>query len=235
MIKELLIITLLLFSACSNEIKYDLNGKKLIEEKCASCHNLDLPPKTFKDEVAPPMMAISFHIAGFMQTPDESMRIPKAIEFVKDYVIYPNASKSFCDKKSLEDYGVMPSQKGKVTEDELDAIAKYMFKHFTQENLNRAQKLINDFNKMPKGEQLARKNNCLNCHKVDNDTVGPSLKKIALKYKNNQAVVSHSIIHGSRDVWKSSKGAVMPSFRKLSKEDIKTLSGWILSFDSDYR
>ena len=230
MLKELSLLLFLLLSACSSDVQHELDGAKLIEEKCASCHNLELPPKTFEEEVAPPMMAVSFHIAGFMQTPDESMRIPKAVEFVKDYVINPSAGKSFCDKKSLEDYGVMPSQKGKVTVDELDAIAKYMFKHFTQKNLNDAQKVINEFNKMPKGEQLAIKNNCLTCHKAEKDTVGPSFKNIALKYGKSQTEIEKSILNGSKRKWKNSKGAIMPPFKKLSKRDIKILAKWILSF-----
>jgi len=225
----LILMIIFLLSACSHEQKEELDGKKLIEEKCSSCHNLDLPPKTFADEVAPPIMAVSFHIVGFMQTADESMRIPKAVAFVKDYVINPSAKKSFCDKKSLQEYGVMPSQKGKVSEEELDAIAKYMFKHFTQKNLNDAQKAINTFNKMPKGEQLARKNSCLSCHKIKRDTVGPSLQSIALKYKDTQVKIENAIKNGSKQKWKSSRGTIMPPFKKLSKEDIQTLSEWILS------
>jgi len=229
MIKYYLLVFLLLLSACSSSPQKQFDGKKLLQEKCSQCHNLDLPPQTFEDEIAPPMMAVSFHIVGFMQTPDESMRVPKAIAFVKDYVINPSASKSFCDKKSLEDYGIMPSQKGNVTEGELVAISRYMFSHFTQKNLDKAQKELNKFEKMPAGKKIALKNNCLTCHRIDKDLVGPSFKKIADKYQNAHDIILQGIQNGSRKKWVSSKGAIMPPFKKLSDKELQTVTKWILT------
>ena len=232
--KLLLLLAAALFLAgCSQGKKANnLDGKKLLEQKCSRCHNLDLPPKTFEDEKAPPMMAVAFHIKDFIKTEDESQRIPKAIAFVKDYVINPSASKSFCDKESLKTYGVMPSQKGKVTQDELQAIAEYMFSHFTEKNLNEAQLLENKLNAMPKGERLALKNNCLSCHKVDKKIVGPAFRDIATQKGNSLEVLMHSIKNGSKKKYASSKGAVMPAFKKLSDVDVKTIAEWILSLKS---
>jgi len=227
-------VTLLLaFAGCSqNKQASNLDGKKLIEQKCSSCHNLDLPPKTYDHEKAPPMMAVAFHIKGFIKTEDESQRIPKAIAFVKDYVVNPSASKSFCDKESLKTYGVMPSQKGKVTQDELQAIAEYMFSHFTQKNLNEAQMLQNRLNAMPKGERLALQNNCLSCHKVDKKIVGPAFTDVASRKGNSLEVLIHSIKNGSKKKYATSKGAIMPAFKKLSDADVKTIAAWILSLKS---
>ncbi|MBA1432425.1 MAG: c-type cytochrome [Epsilonproteobacteria bacterium] len=219
------LIAILLFTGCSQNKKVNnLDGKKLLEQKCSSCHNLDLPPKTFENEKAPPMMAVAFHIKSFIKTEDESQRIPKAIAFVKDYVINPSASKSFCDKKSLESYGVMPSQKGKVTQDELQAIAEYMFSHFTQKNLNEAQLIQNRLNAMPKGERLALQNNCLSCHKVNKKIVGPALRDVASKKGNTLEVLMNSIKNGSKKKYATSKGAIMPAFKKLSDADAKTIA-----------
>ena len=226
-------VLLLLFSGCSQDKKVNnLDGKKLLEQKCTKCHNIDLPPKTFKDEKAPAMMAVAFHVVHFIKTEDESQRIPKAIAFVKDYVINPSASKSFCDKASLKTYGIMPSQKGKVTQDELQAIAEYMFSHFTEKNLNEAQLLENKLNAMPKGERLVLKNGCLSCHKVDKKIVGPAFRDIAKRKGNSLAVLMHSIKNGSKKKYASSKSAVMPAFKKLSDADVKTIAQWILSLKS---
>jgi len=227
-VKVTLLILALFISACNSKPIQELDGKKLIETKCASCHDLGLPPKTYEDEVAPPMMAVSFHIVSFMQVADESMKVSKATEFVKDYVINPSAEKSFCDKKSLQDYGVMPSQKGKVTEYELDAITKYMFSHFTQEKLDIAQKELNAFNKLSAGEKIALKNNCLTCHRTDKKIVGPSFKDITNIYKNNITIIKNSIRNGSKKKWVESNGAIMPAFKKLSEKDLDTLAKWVL-------
>jgi cytochrome c2 len=219
MLKLSSLITLaLLLSACSEKPINNLNGEKLIEQKCSSCHNLELPPKTYEDEQAPPMMAVAFHVKSFIQTENESQRIPKAKEFVKDYVFYPAASKAFCDKGSLKSYGVMPSQKGKLTDDELDAIATYMFEHFTQENLTKEQAIRNRLAAMPKGELLAIKNNCLNCHRKEIKLVGPSFNSIAIKYKNSPQAMKEKIINSSRH---------FPTFKKLTNSELDELVSYI--------
>ncbi|NPA58998.1 MAG: c-type cytochrome, partial [Epsilonproteobacteria bacterium] len=149
------------------------------------------------------------------------------IDFVKDYVINPSASKSFCDKESLKIYGVMPSQKGLLSEDELDAIVRYMFEHFTQKNLLKEQALQRKLQLMPKGQKLAIKNNCLGCHRVDKDLVGPSFKHILKRNKDNLEEIYKSIKDGSIKKYKSSRGAKMPSFKNLSDEDIKSIINWM--------
>ena len=222
-------LTLLLVGCSQGKKTNNLDGKKLLESKCTECHNIDLPPKTFEDEKAPPMMAVAFHIRAFIKTGDESQRIPKAIVFVKDYVITPSASKSFCDKASLKSYGVMPSQKGKVSQDEVQAIAEYMFAHFTQKNLNEAQLIQNRLNAMPKGERLALQHNCLSCHKIDKHIIGPAFRAVAMKKGNSLEVLMHSIQNGSKKKYADSKGAIMPAFKKLNDADSKTLGEWVLS------
>jgi len=225
-----MIISLMILAGCEDSQKPRLDGQKLIKQKCSKCHNLDLPPKTYENEIAPPMMAVTFHIRDFIQVSNVSEKIPKAISFIKDYVIYPSASKSFCDKKSLKIYGVMPSQKGQVTQDELDAITTYMFEHFTIKNANDAQALQNKFNAMPKGEQLALKNKCFSCHRIDKKIVGPSFKTIAKKKKNTLLILTNSIKNGSKNKYKSSNGATMPPFKNINDSDIKFIAKLILTF-----
>jgi len=228
--KFILLMATLLFIGCSQEKKVkNLDGKILLEQKCTKCHDISLPPKTFEDEKAPPMMAVAFHVRSFIKTGDESQRVPKAISFVKDYVINPSENKSFCDKESLKSYGIMPSQKGKVTEDELEAIAEYMFSNFTQKNLNEAQELENRLNAMPKGKRLALQSNCFSCHRVDTKIVGPAFNTIATKQENSLKILIHSIKNGSKKKYASSKGAIMPAFKKLSDVDVKIIAEWIIS------
>jgi cytochrome c len=225
----LILLLLALFSGCEQKHRQNLDGKKLLEQKCSQCHNLDLPPKTFENEKAPPMMAVAFHIKDFIKASNESEKIPKAIDFVKDYVINPSAEKSFCDKKSLESYGVMPSQKGNVTQDELEAIAEYMFEHYTVKNLTEAQALENRLNKMPKGERLALRYNCLGCHKKDKDLVGPSFVKIAHRYQKDSTLLVDAILNGSSGKWNTNPPRKMPPFKKqLSVDDANALVEWIM-------
>ena len=50
--------------------------------------------------------------------------------FIVDYVLSPSASKSVCESNKVAKFGVMPSMKGKVREDELEEIAEYLLKSY---------------------------------------------------------------------------------------------------------
>ncbi len=234
MLKLFLSVSLLfIFTACGEKkpTKH-LDGKKLLEQKCASCHNLNMPPIISDDELAPPMMAVAFHMPDFMKPKDESQRVPMAIEFVVNFVRNPSLEKSKCDKESIKRYGLMASQKENVSEEEVKAIAEYMFTHYTQQNLAKTQEDIAAFNALAPGEKIALKHKCLGCHKVNKKIVGPSFVDISKKYKNSQEKIIDSIQNGSKNSWESSNGAVMPPFKQISKEELEVLSDWILKSNS---
>ncbi len=222
-----LLLTILFLGCSDSKPKNNLNGKKLLQTKCASCHDINMPPIVSDDELAPPMMAVSFHVSNFMKPSDESQRTSQAIAFVVDYVQNPSLEKSFCDKESLERYGLMPSQKENLTTDDATAIAEYIFKHFTQKNLSKIQRELNAYNALEAGEKIALKYRCLGCHKRDKKIVGPSFKDIATKYKENQIAMKKSIKSGSKKMWESSNGAVMPPFKQITDEELEVLIEWI--------
>lgn len=230
MFKVLLMVVLVWsFIACSTDKPVDrLDGKRLLEQKCASCHELQMPPIVSDDELAPPMMAVSFHVYDHVKPVDESQRVSKAIAFVVDYVHAPSPSKSICDEKSLERYGLMPSQEGKVTKAEVKAIAGYMFSHYDPQELARIQKERASFEALPEGERLALRYRCMGCHKVERKVIGPSFKDIKERYVDDKAKITHSIRQGSREQWNGSNGAIMPPFEQIEEKEIDILSDWIL-------
>ncbi len=220
-----IILTSLLFTGCGEDKSLKLDGKKLLTQKCSSCHNLDMPPKTFENEKAPPMMAVSFHILDFIKAATPADKLPNAIEFVTDFVQNPSVSKSFCDKTSLKQYGLMPSLKGKISEDELRAMARYVFTHYTKENLLAEMKRVQQIREMPKGQLLAGQNGCLSCHAKNFKKVGPSFKEIAKKLTINK--IKNSIKNGSKGKWKECKNIPMPAFKKINDKEISTIAQWI--------
>ncbi|MEO7559606.1 MAG: c-type cytochrome [Nitrosospira sp.] len=76
---------------------------------------------------------------------------------------------------------------------------------------------------------LAKASGCMNCHTVDKKLVGPALKDIAAKYKDNagaQAQLEEKVKKGSTGVW----GPIaMPPNSNVSDANIKTLVSFILS------
>jgi len=223
----LIVSILIILTGCNDSTpdkKYD--AQKLIKERCSSCHNLDMPPTISDDELAPPMMAVAFHVSSFVKPSDESQRTLKAIEFVRDYVYAPALEKSFCDKESLKRYGLMPSQKKNVTEGELKSISTYMFEHYTQKNLTQAQKEKNEYDALEEGHKIALKYRCLGCHGFTRKIVGPSLKNIADKVTMQE--MQNSIKNGSKGRWESSHGAIMPAFKIIEERELVALSQWLL-------
>ncbi len=226
----LMAFILLFFTACSEDKttkKYD--AKKLLEQKCASCHDLNMPPAVSDDELAPPMMAVAFHVHNFVKPSDDSQRTSKAIEFVVDYIFEPSFEKSFCDKDSLKRYGLMPSQKENLTKDEAKAIASYMFNHFTQKNLTKVQKEKAEYDALSDGHKIALKYRCLGCHKIDKKIVGPSFVDIANRYNSSKEKIKESILNGSKANWTESNGAMMPAFKKIDDRELEILLEWILN------
>ena len=225
-------IVLLMFGCSDSKPKGHYDGKALLLQKCSSCHNLDMPPKTSLDEKAPPMMAVTFHIRGFMKVNNPSEKRQKFIDFVTDYALYPSAKKSFCDKKSLEDYGIMPSQKGNVSKEELQAIAAYMYDHYDPDYFVKLVQKQARLAALPAYKRVIEQKNCLSCHDIEKDKVAPSFKNIAKRYKPNQTdELIKSIKNGSRGKWEGIK-LFMPPYKDLSDSDVKSVVEWILSLKS---
>lgn len=76
-------------------------------------------------------------------------------------------------------------------------------------------------------EELAKKHNCLACHKADAKLVGPSYKDVAAKYKaEDMGKLMEKVKKGGSGVW----GQIpMPPNPAASDEDLKSLVTWILA------
>lgn len=76
---------------------------------------------------------------------------------------------------------------------------------------------------------LAKKKGCFNCHGMDRRILGPSLREIGRKYKDDTSApdrMAGVIKNGSKGgVW--GKDA-MPAYAKLGDDDIKTMVEFVL-------
>jgi len=218
----------LLFAGCGDKPARKYDGEALLKQKCAACHNLDMPPKTYPDEKAPPMMAVTFHVRDFMKVDNPSEKRRRFIEFVVDYALHPSAEKSFCDKKSLEDYGLMPSLEGKVTPEELEAVAGYMYDHYDPEKFMKLMQEQARLAALPAWQRVTEQKNCLGCHGIDKDKIAPAFSRIAERYgEARKGEIIRSIKEGSRGKWEGFKLA-MPPFRDLDEADLSAVAEWIV-------
>ncbi len=99
------------------------DGSQLVEEKCASCHMTSSSTKLKQATIsAPPMWGVMKKVQNHFKTKEEGMA------FIIDYAMNPAEEKMIFPVAAKEHFGLMPSMKESVTEEELKAIAEYLYR-----------------------------------------------------------------------------------------------------------
>jgi len=111
-----------------------VDGEKVFDKACASCHikmiTAEETKKVFKTIKAPPMVEVSGQLKNnikIVDDIDDEIHRAVVIAFIKDYVMYPHLDKSMCEGMALEKFGLMPSLKGKLSEEELNAVSAWVY------------------------------------------------------------------------------------------------------------
>jgi len=99
------------------------SAEQLFDVKCGMCH-LKTQPTDMKSLVAPPLMGVMRHVK--MTYPNKA----EALAFMRDYVLNPTKEKAVCMPQKIQRFGLMPSQKGNVTPQELEKITEWMYDNF---------------------------------------------------------------------------------------------------------
>ncbi len=99
------------------------NAEKIFDTKCAACHSKTMP-KDRNAVVAPALFGVMRHIK--MAYPQKE----NAVKFMVDYVLEPSKEKAICMPQKIQRFGLMPSQKGNITEAELKEVAEWMFDNY---------------------------------------------------------------------------------------------------------
>ena len=115
-------------------------GKDLFVKHCTSCHTPFISMLKLKENFldhnnsllklkAPTLNQLSYRLKQRIGDPKGDIDIHRmeVTAFMSDYVIHPNKDKSVCLEEILSHFETMPSQKGKVTEDELEEIGTYLY------------------------------------------------------------------------------------------------------------
>lgn len=113
----------------SSSVQAFERGEDLFNVKCLACH-IKTKPNDPSTLVAPPLMGVMRHTKMEYNTKEE------AVAFITQYVLNPQRDKAVCMPKTIERFGLMPSQKGIVSEDELKYIASWMYDNYPQQNMN---------------------------------------------------------------------------------------------------
>lgn len=104
----------------------DADTEKLFEAKCAMCHITDLSKMKDKSTfIAPPADEIMLHMK------EEFTKKEEAVKFMADYILAPDPAKAHC--ASIEYFGMMPAQKGIITQEEAAAISGMMYDKYPRD------------------------------------------------------------------------------------------------------
>ena len=104
-------------------ISYANDASTLFDAKCSICHAKSRPAD-MSNLVAPPIMGVMRHVKMTYNTKDS------AVNFIMDYVINPSKDKAVCMPQKIAKFGLMPSQKGIVTKEELSQIASWLYDNY---------------------------------------------------------------------------------------------------------
>ena len=112
-------ITLLLLNSALMLNAASTDVAQLMEDKCSNCHFVS---NAYKEMKAPPMWGVKKIVNQHYKTPDE------AKAFIIDYVMNPSKEKMAFPEATFKRFGLMPSQQGKLTQEELEAIVEYFYR-----------------------------------------------------------------------------------------------------------
>lgn len=112
------------------------DGYKVYQKQCQQCHVEMMQRsdvlKHLKTLKAPPMLEVSNRLKENVVIKDEDNDVKRRviIAFVKDYIENPSVQYSMCHPMALEKFGTMPSLKGKLSEEEKQAVAEWLYDRY---------------------------------------------------------------------------------------------------------
>ena len=120
----------------SQDIKEIKRGEQVYKNVCSSCHWKTVKPEEIKNIKkvvmsggrppfnAPPMAEVSARVKKFYPTEE------KFVAFVKDYITNPSRKKGVCMPMAFKVFGVMPPIGRNLTEQDKEAVAKWLYHSF---------------------------------------------------------------------------------------------------------
>lgn len=128
-------ITLIFGTALS---LFGVDGYSVYQKKCMQCHIEMMEKQEVLKHIntlkAPPMVEVSNRLRENIIIADEDQDVKRrvTIAFIKDYIENPSVQYSMCHPMAIEKFGIMPSQKGKLSENEKQAVAEWIIDRYAK-------------------------------------------------------------------------------------------------------
>jgi len=187
------ILLSMLLCTLSMVSSYADRGKDVYNNICSKCHEGYLPEEqlsqnfleqnnTLLNLKAPTISQISLHMKQKIGDPrsDEDIRRMAVSAFIADYIIYPDKQKSVLNPAVGKFFETMPSLKGKLNTEDIEAISNYVYDYDYDRKIKKEKKI--DYISFEKALIKAKKENkiilikataphCRFCKKMDNETL----------------------------------------------------------------
>jgi len=115
---------LVLVSIALASVVFANSAEDIFKTKCVMCHTdkLNVPKANL---IGPSADEVMLHVKEKFSDKNES------VKFMKDYIFNPDPKKALC--ASMDKFGLMPSQKNVLSDDEAKQVLEYMFDTFPRE------------------------------------------------------------------------------------------------------
>lgn len=137
----LFLFTTLFVYALPQEFDRELyaQGETVFENKCSKCHEKSMPiPLLMKNFIyeenqllnlkAPTGNEISYRLKSQIGSREDiEFQLIETTEFVKDYLFYPDKSKTICLPGVIRHFDTMPSMLGKISEEEIEKVTFFLY------------------------------------------------------------------------------------------------------------
>ncbi len=152
--------TLMVFATLSTSILYAQSGADLFSKNCSSCHatvlgvSIDLQGEFKNISPAPYIDDLIKKLKTKTKSKEEFGT------FIENYINNPDKRKSLYGKRAIKEFGLMPTLKGALTQEEIVVLSNYLYSDYGKEKVVVPEKVVEIID--PR-EELFKKN-CASCH-----------------------------------------------------------------------
>lgn len=115
---------------------YGADGRDIYQKHCMQCHVEMMEKKevirTLHTLKAPPMIEVSNRLKEnvIISDDDDDVKRRVIVAFIKDYIENPSINYSMCHPMAIEKFGIMPSLKGKLSDEERQTVAEWVYDRY---------------------------------------------------------------------------------------------------------
>jgi len=107
--------------------------QEIFEQKCQMCHYTKMPTTQEENRlmggptIGIVMKGLVITLDAMHDNLNDKMLKEKAVEFMADYIFYPERKKANCEDIVFERFNMMPSLKGYITKEELNRVLPWVY------------------------------------------------------------------------------------------------------------